>query len=69
MTFEDALTLKLRQSAEVSSKTYRVCPNPMTDSKGYKNYHAELKSNKRLSDEEAKSFSNNEDYDVLAGYK
>ena len=68
MTFEKALNLKLKHSKSVSSKSYRVIPNPKTDSTGYNTFIADLRKNKDLVDEDAKKYSTNSDFDVLEGH-
>lgn len=68
MTFEEALGQKLILNSTVSSKIYRVCPNPQSDSKGYNNYILDIK-NISLTDEDAKKYSSNKDFDVFEGGK
>lgn len=69
MTFEKALKIKDEFSEEVSSKLYRVCPNPKTDFKGYNEYLVALQELKNLTDEDAKKYSTNSDFEILEGNK
>jgi hypothetical protein len=68
MTFEQAINIKLEHSKEVSSKSYRVCPNPKTDFKGYNNFMTDLKELKKMTDEDAKKYSINSDFEILEGH-
>ncbi|AXT62296.1 hypothetical protein D1816_18650 [Aquimarina sp. AD10] len=68
MTFEQALKIKLEYSNGVSSKSYRVIPNPKTDSKGYNKFMTDLCEDKDFTDEDAKKYSTNSDYNVLEGH-
>ena len=68
MTFEQALKIKLEHNNGVSSKSYRICPNPKTDSKGYNDFMAELRKSRNLTDEDAKKNSTNMDFEILEGH-
>ncbi len=68
MTFEQALKIKLEHNSEVSSKSYRVCPNPKTDTKGYNDFMAELQKSRTLTDKDAKKYSTNMDFEILEGH-
>ena len=69
MIFEQALKIKTEFSEGVSSKIYRVCPNPKTDFRGYNEYLVALKEFKNLTDEDAKKYSTNSDFEILEGNK
>lgn len=68
MTFQEALSEKIKLSSQTSSKIYRVCPNPKSDSKGYDNYIIDI--NKfNLSDEDAKKYTSTNDFGIFEGMK
>lgn len=64
MTYEEALQLRIKMSDITSSKIYRVCPNPLTDKKGYINYVLDTKT-KNLKDSDAKLYTDSNDFDVV----
>ena len=69
MTFEQAFKIKTELNEGVSSKTYRVIPNPKTDSEGYKKFMADLGKYRNLSDNDVKKYSTNLDFEVLEEQK
>lgn len=69
MKFEEALKIKIELSKGVTSKSYRVIPNPKTDSDGYTKFMAELNEFRNLTDEDAKIHSSNFDFEILEELK
>ncbi|MCD8401370.1 hypothetical protein G1K66_12285 [Tenacibaculum finnmarkense] len=68
MTFQEALSEKIELAKSVSSKIYRVCPSPKSDSEGYKRYIVDIRE-LNLTDEDAKRYTSTNDFYVFEGRK
>ncbi|KAF9659589.1 hypothetical protein ABHQ57_03880 [Tenacibaculum sp. ZH5_bin.1] len=64
LTFEEALELKIKNYEKVSSTYLIVCPSPKFDMAGFHDFKENLKM-KKMTDESAKIYSNNDTFDVL----